>query len=98
MPTCGEISKRYKLLSPQDLGLKKRTGARYAYSLDLILRKGLSGRNPDSLRIDEVTPMVIRNWKRSCLGLVTDEDKILSRKRTANGVLRLAKGLFSAWP
>ena len=44
-----------------------------------------------------MTPMVMRNWKRSCLDGVTDEDKILSRKRTANGVLRLAKGLFSAW-
>ncbi|SVE05898.1 uncharacterized protein METZ01_LOCUS458752, partial [marine metagenome] len=81
VPTCGEIIKRYKLLAPQDLGVKKVTPLGYASALRTMLKGGLPGRDPVSVRIDEVTPTVIRNWKRSWMDGSTDEDKILSRKR-----------------
>ena len=65
VPTCGEIIKRYKLLASRDLGVKKSTAVGYVNALRSVLKKGLPGRDPDRVRIDEVTPMVISNWKRS---------------------------------
>tara|TARA_Y100001963_G_scaffold54728_1_gene76568 strand:- start:1353 stop:2501 length:1149 start_codon:yes stop_codon:yes gene_type:complete len=95
VPTCEELVERYQLLAPTDLGVKASTADNYSLCFRVLVKTGL-GREPRAVRLDELTPGAIRNFKDFYLSGLEDEGKIQSRKRTINSYLRSAQSLFSS--